>query len=157
MNSFSNFAVRHELKFKSDHRVVVVNVNSSTRRRSFQKNFAYQVAWTLENDFKDIIKEAWHETDWIQGLQKFQTTASDWNDNRVGNFTKKRKELIRRLEGIVRSRRMNLQTGLFRLEKKLWEEYHKVATQEEITWFQKSRSKWLQGVIEIRDIFMHLP
>ena len=74
-------------------------------------------------------------------FHNFEKSALEWNENWVGNFTKKKKELIRRLEGIDRSRKMNLQTGLFRLEKKLWEEYHKVATQEEIVWFQKSRSK----------------
>ncbi|KAK4257184.1 hypothetical protein QN277_006806 [Acacia crassicarpa] len=145
LNQFPSFTVRHELKFNSDHRIVVVNTNPSPERRIFKKPFSYQIAWSLENDFKDIIKEAWHEKNWIQGLQIFQTTARNWHDTRVGNFSKKKRELIRRLEGIDKSRRDNLHTGLYRLEKKLWNEYHKVATQEELFWFQRSRCNWLQS------------
>ncbi|KAK4260483.1 hypothetical protein QN277_003587 [Acacia crassicarpa] len=133
LNYHPNFTVRHELKFKSDNRIVVVNSSLSSQRRSFQKTFSYQIAWTLENDFKDLTTEAWQGKNWLDGLQNFHRSALEWNDNRVGNFTSRKKKIIRRLEGIDRSRSMNLQSSPFRLEKKLWDEYHKVATQEEIT------------------------
>ncbi|KAK4271486.1 hypothetical protein QN277_020176 [Acacia crassicarpa] len=120
INCFSNFIVRHELKFKSDHRVVVVNSNPSSHRRNFRKNFSYQIAWALEDDFKDVTKEAWNDKNWLDGLQSFQKVALDWNDNRIGNFTKNKRELIQRLKGIDKSRKMNLQTGLYKLERKLW-------------------------------------
>ncbi|KAK4284270.1 hypothetical protein QN277_001125 [Acacia crassicarpa] len=120
-NCFPHSIVRHKLKFKSDHRVVVVNSSLTSQRCSFKKTFSYQVAWTLEDDFKDLVNDTWHGKTWIQGLQSFQNSALQWNDNRLGNFTKKKKELIRRLEGIDRCRKMNLQTGLFQVGEKTLE------------------------------------
>ncbi|KAK4259223.1 hypothetical protein QN277_005575 [Acacia crassicarpa] len=63
INSFPNFIVHHGLKFKSDHRVVVVNSSSVSQNRTFKRNFSYQIAWALEDDFNNITKQAWLNND----------------------------------------------------------------------------------------------
>lgn len=47
-----------------------------------------------------------------------------------------------RLEGIERKRRQQPVNGLYRLERKLWEEYNKLLLQEELIWYQKFRCAW---------------
>lgn len=62
----------------------------------------------------------------------------------MGSIPKRKRELLRRLEGVDRAMLAHPHQGLVRLQGKLWAEYLKVVHQEELIWFQKSRCKWLQ-------------
>lgn len=62
----------------------------------------------------------------------------------MGSIPRRKKELIRRLEGVDKALQDRQHQGLLRLQNRLWAEYLKVTHQEELIWFQKSRSKWLQ-------------
>lgn len=110
----------HQLRFKSDHRVIVVGeVSRRSQARSFG-GFKYQASWELEDGFVDVVKSAWEGKDWYSGSKAFTESAVRWNENFVGNIPRKKKEIIRRLEGIDKEKQRNPANGLFRLEKSLW-------------------------------------
>ncbi|XP_028755095.1 uncharacterized protein LOC114714521 [Neltuma alba] len=115
---FPQSKAAHGMKFKSDHRIVLVSnhINTPTDRPR-ERSFRYQSAWE---------------------------DASNWNNSVVGSIPQKKRQILRRLEGIDKARQDKLSSGFYRLEKKLWKDYVKLAAQEELLWFQKSRCNWLQ-------------
>ncbi|XP_028788193.1 uncharacterized protein LOC114744170 [Neltuma alba] len=142
--SFPRTFVTHEPRFKSDHRILVINSNNNDNSKRRQRTFVYQAAWELEDDFKDIISTAWNGKTWLEGVKTFHKEALKWHEQQVGNLVKKKKELMKRLVGIDRERRLHDHPGLRRLEEKIWGQYQKIILQEEIQWYQRSRCKWLQ-------------
>ncbi|XP_028783726.1 uncharacterized protein LOC114739817 [Neltuma alba] len=135
----------HNLKYKSDHRIIVVNDGQRTPQGEYARRlFRYQLAWALEESFKEVVCSSWDNVEWCEGARKFEKATLSWNDTVVGNTMKKKKQVIRRLEGIDRARQNSVTNGLFKLEQKLWKEHSKLVAQEELIWFQKSRCKWLQ-------------
>lgn len=136
--------VYHGLRFKSDHRVIIVKVGDSRRDTNRNPQFKYQAGWNLDEGFRKIVTEAWKDSDWVNGCAKFRKSAAAWNQNIVGSYAKKRKELLRRLEGVDRALRLRPHRGLLKLQDRLWGDYMKVINQEELLWYQKTRSKWLQ-------------
>ncbi|XP_028777441.1 uncharacterized protein LOC114734096 [Neltuma alba] len=135
--------VSHELCFKSDHRLLIMNSNGLDNHRRRPRTFTYQAAWELEEDFKEVIAQAWKQNSWLEGVKKFQKEAPKWHDQHVGNLGKKKKDIVKRLEGIDRHRRTHDHPGLRRLEEKLWAQYQKIILQEELQWYERSRCKWL--------------
>ncbi|XP_028773909.1 uncharacterized protein LOC114730961 [Neltuma alba] len=142
--SFPRTFVTHELRFKSDHRLLVINSDNHENSKRRQRTFVYQAAWELEDDFKDVISTAWNGKTWLEGVKTFHKEALKWHDQQVGNLVRRKKELMKRLVGIDRERRLHDHPGLRRLEEKIWGQYHKTILQEEIQWYQRSRCKWLQ-------------
>lgn len=133
----------HGLRFKSDHRIVIVNDGSGKHLTLRNCRFNYQVAWSLEEGFHDIVHQAWNSANWQDGATKFAATASKWSREVLGSIPRKKQILIRRLEGIDIAMQSNPHQGLRRLQSKLWVKYLKVINQEELIWFQKARCKWL--------------
>lgn len=60
-----------------------------------------------------------------------------------GNIFQRKRRLIRRLEGVAHRLTSQPFVELERAQNFLWGEYEQVLEQEEVFWFQKSRSKWL--------------
>lgn len=75
-------------------------------------------------------------------MKDLKTSLEKWN-REFGNIFTRKRSLIRRLDRI--SQQMNL--GNFQMleerQNSLWRDYKEVLFQEEVLWFQKSRSKWL--------------
>lgn len=117
-------------------------MNRTYRRRP--RHFQYRLSWSLEEGFENQVVQAWNGRTWQEGLSFFQDQAPLWSDNTLGALKKQKALLLRRLEGIDRSRRTIGASGFYRVEKRLWAEYLKVVAQEELNWFQKSRCKWLK-------------
>ncbi|XP_028754579.1 uncharacterized protein LOC114714054 [Neltuma alba] len=55
---FPNAKVSHELKFKSDHRVVILNTDPIVDKQRNKRNFRYQAAWCMEESFSDVVAGA---------------------------------------------------------------------------------------------------
>ncbi|XP_028761232.1 uncharacterized protein LOC114719845 [Neltuma alba] len=141
--SHPNHKAHHQLRFKSYHRVLVIAGNRPGPLIGKQ-NFKYQAAWCLEEGFNDIVKSAWEGKSWIDGRSEFTQKVSIWNEKVVGNIPRKKREILKRLEGIDKARQKNDRNGLFKLEKILWKEFIKLSSQEELIWYQKSRCQWLK-------------
>lgn len=74
----------------------------------------------------------------------FRKKAKDWNHNCFRNIFHRKRCLMARLEGIDKRRHMGQDDHLGKLQRKLWEEYNSILHQEELFWYQKSRSQWLK-------------
>ncbi|XP_028769432.1 uncharacterized protein LOC114726883 [Neltuma alba] len=55
---FKNY---HQLRFNSDHRVLVLSGVKNGSSLNLKKSFRYQAAWCLEPDFKELVKPTWEE------------------------------------------------------------------------------------------------
>ncbi|XP_028778309.1 uncharacterized protein LOC114734823 [Neltuma alba] len=143
-DTYRRTKVKLDLKYKSDHKVVVIEWQEGDKHEDKSRRFHFHSAWLLEDNFQEVVEEAWRGNDWIQGAHRFQELATKWNKEKVGSIPKKKKEIMRRLEGIEKCKTQGRLNGLLRLEKRLWEEYNRVLLQEELIWYQKSRCKWLQ-------------
>ncbi|XP_028771173.1 uncharacterized protein LOC114728426 [Neltuma alba] len=130
--SHPHMKVHYNLCFKCDHRVIVVSDCGESRRNSISRFFKYQAAWCLKQDFPDIVNASWENKNWLQGCESFKNSAIEWNDKVVGSVAVKKKELLRRLEGIDKARQIGRSNGLQRLEKKIWMEDNRLAAQEEL-------------------------
>lgn len=134
----------HKLKYKSDHRLIILADRLTTPRPKSNKRFLYHSAWALEETFSDVVRSSWEGQEWSQGRHTFERNSIKWSMEKIGNIPQKKFKLLRRLEGIDITRRNNQSTGLFKLEKELWAEYNRLITQEELMWYQRSRCKWLR-------------
>lgn len=137
--------MRYDLKYKSDHKVVVLEFENRTTRGPKHLRFHFQAAWLLEHDFPQIVSDAWSGKDWIQGVSQFQESVSKWNEENIGSIPGRKKALLKRLEGIKQKKAAGEVGDLFKIETKLWKEYTKLALQEEMLWFQKSHCLWIRG------------
>ncbi|XP_028799892.1 uncharacterized protein LOC114755187 [Neltuma alba] len=142
--SHPNHKSHHKLRYNSDHRLIVVTSGNSDTRTKKNSQFKYYSAWAIEDSFTEVVKNAWENEEWCAGTIKFKEEATIWNKNYMGSIPKRKRAILKRIEGIDRARQNNNANGLFRLERELWQDYTKLAAQEELIWYQKSRCKWIQ-------------
>ncbi|KAI9112505.1 hypothetical protein K1719_016428 [Acacia pycnantha] len=93
--SFPNTKVFHDLKYKSDHKVVVLSFESRLRSRPRMNRFQFQSAWLLEEDFPNLVEEAWKDKDWNQGLLNFQNMMELIRETMFAEASLRQMELIR--------------------------------------------------------------
>lgn len=80
---------------------------------------------------------------WTTQVRRFQGVVRKWNREVFGDIFERKSGLMRRLEEVDNQIASNNSLELDKLRSKIWGEYEKVLQQEELLWFQKSRSKWL--------------
>ncbi|KAK8604437.1 hypothetical protein V6N13_099379 [Hibiscus sabdariffa] len=68
---------------------------------------------------------------------------SNWNMEVFGHIVLKKKKLLARLRGIDKALQSRYNEYLIDLDRTLRCELEEVMQQEELLWFQKSRSKWV--------------
>lgn len=98
----------------------------------------------LCEDFPSFMDRAWpRDVSWCQHIPQFQSNMKSWNREVFGNIFNRKNRLINRLEVISDQLCTNPTVELEIAQKRLCHEYEQVLLQEELLWFQKSRSKWL--------------
>ncbi|XP_027351383.1 uncharacterized protein LOC113862498 [Abrus precatorius] len=96
-------------------------------------------------DLPNVVRNLWNEASpWNTNLTTLQDGLRDWNQNVFGNIFKRKKEIMKWLDGISRSLSHGPNVYLEGLQQRLWKDYEKILLREELLWFQKSRCKWLQ-------------
>lgn len=85
----------------------------------------------------------WYGRNVHEKINNFSTAALNWNKNTFGNIFKKKRWTLARINGIQKSQSTNFSHNLLLLEKDLISEYNNILAQEELLWFQKSRSRWI--------------
>ncbi|KAL7211242.1 hypothetical protein ACSBR2_014176 [Camellia fascicularis] len=109
------------------------------------KLFKFEAAWISHEEFYTVVKENWsnNQTFLMTKLDTLARKASIWNKNVFGNIFRRKRWLLGRIEEIQKAQATTYFHNLHVLELDLVAQYNKVLYQEELLWFQKSRSKWI--------------
>lgn len=138
-NWFSNFKdgyVEHLNWFKSDHRPVLLRLGQGIER-SPHRRFRFIATWVTDGSFKDLIKDNWgNDPSWPTAISSLTKKIQDWNRNVFGNINKRKRDLIRRLNGIDKANPEWTNTFLNQLQEVLWKDYERILLQEENKWIQ---------------------
>ncbi|RYR75656.1 hypothetical protein Ahy_A01g000230 [Arachis hypogaea] len=118
--TFSNAVIKHLPMFKSDHAPLCLQLTNT--------------------DFKNLVKSSWDmQKFWSEGINNFRDSLKEWNTNVFGDIIKRKRTLLRRLQGITSSLSQGRNDFLEKLCTSLCKEYENVLAQEELLWYQKSR------------------
>ncbi|KAF7835276.1 reverse transcriptase [Senna tora] len=100
----------------------------------------------VEHTFQEVhaIMEAWHEANSTSpGLDIISERAIEWNKAQFGNVFLRKKQIIKRLEGIGIAMSQSPKPHLVPIEQELAFEYQKILRLEEELWASKARLDWL--------------
>lgn len=140
--NFPSASVIHLPFFKSDHRVVLVQLKKNGRPNKNRRPFRFLASWLTHEDFPNFSAASWpRSARWCFQVKKLQGSVQVWNKQVFGNIFDRKRRLILRLEAIANRITVRPSLDLERAQKRVWGEYEQVLIQEEILWFQKSRSK----------------
>ncbi|XP_057426143.1 uncharacterized protein LOC130719539 [Lotus japonicus] len=144
-HNFPEAYVENLARVYSDHRPVLVRCHARVEDRS-GRPFRFHAAWTTHPYFKPLVRETWMKPppNLVGKLDNIRLASQEFNVNVFGNITRRKKRVERRLQGLQRELEVRESESLLRLEKELQVEYEQILTQEELTWFQKSREKWVK-------------
>lgn len=127
----------------SDHHPLLIQLEA--RRDSIgERPFRFEAAWLTNAEFKDTVKSKWRLEDkaWV-ALRALEADLKVWNVDTFGHIRQRKHEVLRRIGGIQRKLQEQPNSFLEDLEKRLQQDLRDILLQEEILWFQKSRTKWL--------------
>lgn len=142
---FEEAEVYHLPRFKSDHRVVLLKLKRVTMQNRRRRPFRFMAAWLTHSDFGQFLKSIWRPNlSWNEQIFSIQNRLRKWNNQVFGDVFKRKRRLIRRLDRIAGQLGLFYSPHLEEAQNNLWKEYEEVLRHEELIWFQKSRSKWLQ-------------
>ncbi|KAH0705372.1 hypothetical protein KY290_010066 [Solanum tuberosum] len=100
--------------------------------------------WTSHPDLIKIITDSWtSQSNILDAIPTFQKNVSKWNQVTFGNIFHKKRNLIKRIEGIQNSPKYAYNSFLRNLENELVQEYNYILRVEEEFWKLKSRVNWL--------------
>lgn len=145
---FPFFKIKHLPRYKSDHNPILIEAYNTPKAQtevSKRKKFRFEQMWCREEQFKEVMREAWGETKWkedISGkIERCGEILQSWAYWNFGSIKKRKKELTDRLEELEAK---NF-TDEIKTEKKAVEaELDEVLAREETMWFQRSRALWLK-------------
>lgn len=142
--NFPSATVFHLPFFKSDHRAMLVQMKKKERPNRRRRPFRFLASWLTHDDFPNVMARSWpRSSQWCRQVRLLQGSLQDWNKKVFGNIFAKKSRLNRRLEIVANRLVAQPSAELEHAQTRLWREYEQVLAQEEILWFQKSRSKWL--------------
>lgn len=140
---FDTAFVRVGPQLQSDHHPLLISITGHKQHQA-NRPFRFEAAWIKHGEFKRFIKDNWDNQQSIhKELQSLEPKLLSWNVNTFGHIKQKKNELIRRINGIQKACQGAENAYLQDLELKLRAELAEILDQEEILWFQKSRTKWL--------------
>lgn len=143
LENFPCARITHLPAVSSDHTPLLLSLgdNETVKRR---KAFRFQAAWTLHEEFQDVVADAWRKGNTLQEkIKKTGEFLTSWNKKSFGNIHKKKRRLEARLNGIQRKLDFQRHGGLIKLEAKIRDELEEVLYQEELLWYQRSREEWI--------------
>lgn len=141
---FQSASIFHLPFFKSDHKALLVQFKCQRKTNKRRRPFRFLASWLTHTDFPNLMANIWPiNAQWCSHFKHFQSSVSSWNQRVFGNIFVRKKKLIRGLEEVDHKLLANPSHGLEEEQNNLWREYEKVLAQEELLWYQKSRSRWL--------------
>lgn len=89
---------------KSDHRPILLRLGEGETEVKTQQGFRFIAAWTTEVSFKELVKNSWRKNVvWPNAISHMTGKIIEWNKLTFRNINKRKKLLIRRLNGIDRA------------------------------------------------------
>ncbi|KAI9081491.1 hypothetical protein K1719_036512 [Acacia pycnantha] len=141
LEMFEDTEVRVIPRVGSDHHPMLVKLRREDTRVG-TRNFRYEVAWQMHNEFHEFMSAVWQEgIDFNELLNFVQQSLRSWNKEVFGKIEYRKRRILNRLGGIQQGIARHNNPFLFRLEKELEEELMQTLRQEEVLWFQKSRGR----------------
>lgn len=143
---FLEAVVHHLPHFKSDHQPLFIKFNRDKRRPVGRRPFRFEATWLSHTQFKRFLGRCWksNRLPWSIKVRGLQRSLREWNKRTFGDINSKKQASIKRIEDLDSKMALTNNNLLVQEQVKVWREYEEVLAQEEIMWFQKSRSKWLQ-------------
>ncbi|OMO51256.1 reverse transcriptase [Corchorus capsularis] len=142
---FSDVLVRNLPRAHSDHCPVLVSLHGLTSSNPSVRPFQFEAAWQSHATFSSVLSSSWDTAKTSNhSLSHLRGVLGDWNRDIFGNIYKKKWQFMARLGGVQCALETRPNLFLYRLEKELTAKYNLVLSQEEMIWFQKSQSNWVQ-------------
>ncbi|KAL7169819.1 hypothetical protein ACSBR2_034787 [Camellia fascicularis] len=143
--SFLEGLVRNLPHTYSKHSPLMVFTQGKSPFNPSCKLFKFEAAWISREEFQAVVEDNWmnNQDSLLANLDNLAHKASLWNKEVFGNIFRRKRWLLRRIEDIQKSQATIYSHNLHVLEMDLVDQYNRVLYQEELFWFQKSRSKWI--------------
>ncbi|CAM8931867.1 unnamed protein product [Rhodiola kirilowii] len=140
---FSYAYVSHLVSHHSDHSPIQLCL-MPPRRSSFSL-FRYEIMWSRDPRFKDLVSSQWHQmasmSNFMDKLEGLKQPIRKWNRTMFGDVNKHLNDLRGRLSEIRQLPRTDDNiTAEEHIEKEIDEWLHR----EELMWRQRSRVSWLK-------------
>ncbi|KAK4279950.1 hypothetical protein QN277_011644 [Acacia crassicarpa] len=142
-NAFPNGSVTHLPFFKSDHRPLLVRLSTKEGLVRPNRPFRFIAAWALHENFDGFVKQSWQSNvPWTQNIAQFSDACSVWNKEVFRHTEKRKKHLLRRLDGLSRAISQHGMMAKYEdLQQALWKDLEDVLLQESLIWAQKARAE----------------
>ncbi|KAL7237498.1 hypothetical protein ACSBR2_003739 [Camellia fascicularis] len=129
----------------SDHSPLVVFTQGMHLLNLLNRPFRFEAAWMSHPGLIDVIKSAWlpMNVTLFDATSDFTHKVTDWNKETFGNIFKRKRRLLARIEDPQKALAETFTHSLQTLEQDLISQYNETLFQEEMLWFQKSRSKYI--------------
>ncbi|XP_061347120.1 uncharacterized protein LOC133292701 [Gastrolobium bilobum] len=142
--NYPNRSVHHLLFNGTDHRPILLKDETQVYGAGGSKPFRFLAAWLTDDGFGEVVDSCWKQNlAWNEAKDKFHLETSFWHLNIFKEMHKRKKQLQGRLRGLETELSRCPRDSLERLHKELWQELNTIFVQEELTWFQRARCKWL--------------
>ncbi|XP_057432833.1 uncharacterized protein LOC130725635 [Lotus japonicus] len=142
---FPESSILHLPQLKSDHKPLLLRCSDQEVQDTHDRPFRFMSCWLLDNRFPHVVLNAWKNNhDWFTASESFRMNVTDWNSQVFGDVFRRKRRLMRRLEGINAKLHMRHNPFLHHLQRKLWKLYNRTLVQEESIWQQKSRCMWVK-------------
>ncbi|XP_061354924.1 uncharacterized protein LOC133299477 [Gastrolobium bilobum] len=106
--------------------------------------FRFLVAWLSNEGFGEVVDSCWDQNlNWVNAKDKFKKEASIWNYTTFKELHRRKHKIQNRMRGLEAELCRQPSEALERLHRSLWQELNTIYVQEELTWFQRSRCKWM--------------
>ncbi|KAL7201796.1 hypothetical protein ACSBR1_033489 [Camellia fascicularis] len=127
----------------SDHSPLVVYKQGMHTLNPRNRPFRFEATWMSHPKLINVIKSSWHNMNnhLLDSTADFTNKVTEWNKEVFGNIFKRKRRLLARIEGTQKALVENFTHSLQNLEHMLIKDYNETLLQEEMLWFQKSRSK----------------
>ncbi|KAK4254761.1 hypothetical protein QN277_010094 [Acacia crassicarpa] len=143
-SQFPNASVAHLPFFKSDHRPLLLRLDSAKSSERPNRPFRFIAAWVLHAGFDEFVRLSWHPNiSWLQNISQFSKACSKWNKEVFRHTEGRKKHLLQRLDGLSQAvSRVGLLPKYEELQLTLWKELEDVLIQESLMWARKAKMEW---------------
>lgn len=144
LEKFKGFEVCILPRTSSDHSPLLLRTDQSQPRQNIEHGFKFKASWLGQQDFLSLIRARWNMGELMHNnTSNIAKDLIDWNNRVLGGTTRKKKQLIARIEGIQKKLSVSPPGGLIKLEAKHRKDLDDILHQEELDWFQRSREEWI--------------